>query len=265
MFHIEGELLLPFEREHIREHYLPYYQAKRSNFFASVQSSPRLWQYYQLLDKILIDEFEDMNTAHDPNRMFPLALFFNAHAKIRISLELAFSHCMEESRSVLRDAIETTAYAHYMLNDSALQAVWLNKDESPNSTKAFSQAFEKEKKTKLFNGLDDLYRQWGRMSETGSHATPQAIVTRFKMVETTTTMQYRMNYTGVEEREWETETFTLLLTVSQIEQVVFEDFKSRLAFDETLLQSRNRATQLREELRQRIIKKHNIEPPQPKP
>src|ERR1035441_10252488 len=145
MFHLEDEVLLPFERKHIQEHYLPYYQAKRSNFFASVQSSPRLWQYYQLLDKILIDEFDDMSTAHDPNRMFPLALFFNAHAKIRVSLELAFSHCMEEARSTLRDAIETAAFAHYMLSDPTLQRIWLNKDEDQGSAKAFAQEFEKDK------------------------------------------------------------------------------------------------------------------------
>jgi hypothetical protein len=264
MFHLEDKLLLPFEREHVPKHYLPYYQAKRSNFFASVQSSPRLWQYYQLLDKILIDEFGDMNAAHDPNRMFPLALFFNAHAKIRVSLELAFSHCMEEARSILRDAIETAAFAHYMLNDPTLQTTWLNKDEDQDSAKAFTQAFEKDKKTQLFNGLAGLYTQWGRMSETGSHSTPQAIVTRFKMIETSASVQYRMNYTGVEDREWEPETLTLLFTVSQIEQVVFEDFKSRLMFDETLSQNRARAARLGVELRQQMIAKHDIKPPKQK-
>jgi hypothetical protein len=89
----QTDLLLPFEQKAIPEHYRPYYEIKRNNFFASIQGSSDLWRYFQLLDKILLTEFQDMGTAHDPNRMFPLALYFNAHAKIRISMELAFAKC----------------------------------------------------------------------------------------------------------------------------------------------------------------------------
>ena len=100
-----------------------------------------------LLDKILLDEFSDMTTAHDPNRMFPLALFFNAHAKIRISVELAFARCMEEARSILRDAIETAVYAHYMHDDANLQKIWLSKDDDPKAAQEFREFYEKDKRT----------------------------------------------------------------------------------------------------------------------
>jgi len=56
----ENDLLLPIERQAIQEHYRPYYTAKRNNFFAGLYGAPDLWRYYQLLDKNLLNEFEDM-------------------------------------------------------------------------------------------------------------------------------------------------------------------------------------------------------------
>jgi hypothetical protein len=258
----QDDLLFPVERRSIAEHYRPYYFAKRSNFFASIQGAPDLWRYYQLLDKILFDEFQDMATAHDPNRMFPLALFFNAHAKIRISIELAFARCMEEARSILRDAIETAVYAHYMNGDPELQKIWLSKDDGPEAAREFTEAFEKDKKKRSFKGLPELHRRWGQLCETGAHSTPQAIISRFKFEQTEKSIRYQLNYTGVEDREWEPETFTLLLTVSSIEQLVFSDYETRLQFDENLIRNRAMAAALREKLRRHIIKKHNIPPPQ---
>jgi tetratricopeptide (TPR) repeat protein len=260
-----SDLLLPFEQKAMAEHYRPYYEIKRNNFFASIQGAPDLWRYFQLLDKILLTEFEDMGTAHDPNRMFPLALYFNAQAKIRISIELAFTRCMEEARSILRDAIETAVFAHYMHDDFNLQKIWLSKDDSAQAGKDFSLAFEKDKKAKLFKGLPELYKNWGRLSETGAHSTPQAVVSRFKIIETGTDVHYHMNYTGVEDREWEPETFTLLLTVSVLEKLVFGDYEARLQFDTELLRNRGLAEQLKEKLRREIIKRHNIAPPAVKP
>ena len=261
----QTDLLLPFEQKAVPEHYRPYYEIKRNNLFASIQGAPDLWRYFQLLDKILLTEFQDMGTAHDPNRMFPLALYFNAHAKIRISMELAFARCMEEARSILRDAIETAVFAHYMHDDPDLQKIWFSKDDSPQAGKDFSLAFEKDKKAKLFKGLPELYENWGRLSETGAHSTPQAIVSRFKITETDKDIHYQMNYTGVEDGLWEPETFTLLLTVSMLEKLVFGDYEARLNLDEELVRNRGLANQMKEKLRREIIKRHNIAPPTAKP
>lgn len=163
------DILLPFERRAIPEHYRPYYSAKRNNFLASIQGTPDLWRYFQLLDRNLLNEFEDMGTVNDTLKMVPLTLFFNAHAKIRVAVELAFSRCMEEARSILRDAVETAMFAHYMHADPDLQKIWLSKDDGKQAKDAFTQAFEKNKKTKLFNGQRELYTAWGRLSETGAH------------------------------------------------------------------------------------------------
>jgi hypothetical protein len=255
------EFLLPFEQKAIPEHYSPYYSAKRQNFFASIQGAPNLWRYFQLLDRNLLNEFEDMGTVNDPLRMVPLTLFFNAHAKIRIAIELAFSRCMEEARSILRDAIETAMYAHYMHADPDLQKIWLSKDDGKKEKDAFTQAFEKEKKSKLFKGQTELYSTWGRLSETGAHATPLALVNRFKIHEDANNINYRLNYTGIEDREWEPETFTLLLTVSVIEKLVFDDHYDRLYLDNELVKNRGLADTLKERLRKSIIDKYNIQPP----
>jgi len=218
-----------------------------------------------LLDLILFTEFQDMARATDTNRMFPLVLFLNAHAKIRVSTGLAFSRCMEEARSILRDAIETAVFAHYMLGDPNLQKVWLSKDDEVKEANQFKEAFEKDKKNRAFKGQAELLEQWGRLSETGAHSTPQAVVSRFVIKESEQEVHFALNYTGVEDRVWEPETFTLLRNVSRIERMVFDDFRQRLQFDEALIQNRTRAEKLRKLCQQEVIRKHNIQSPKGKP
>jgi hypothetical protein len=154
----ESDLLVPFERENLPADYKEYYLAKRQNFFASIQGFDETWGCYMLLDKIWLREFQDIRVAGDPNRVFPLLLYFNAHAKVRISMELAYSGCLAESRSLLRDAVEFVAHAHHTLSDPALQIKWLSKIDEE---KAFKEAFEKNKKAGLFTDLRYLISQLG--------------------------------------------------------------------------------------------------------
>src|SRR3990170_9059758 len=120
----EGDLLVPFEIQNIPARYREYYRVKRNNFFASIQRFPEMWKYYVLLDEIWLREIDVLNPLND-TRAFPLLLYINAHAKVRISIELGFSGCMAEARSILRDAVEFVAHAHAMLADPELQKVWL--------------------------------------------------------------------------------------------------------------------------------------------
>jgi len=46
------DLLLPFELQNIPKQYLPYYEARRQNFFASIQGFPHLWKMFMTLDAI---------------------------------------------------------------------------------------------------------------------------------------------------------------------------------------------------------------------
>jgi len=262
----ESSLLVPFEIENIPAEYREYYRAKRSNFFASIQNFPELWKYYLQLDGIWMREFDDLKPPRDPNRSFPLILFFNAHAKMRISIELAFSGCLQEARSILRDAIEYVAHAHRMLSDPALQLVWLGKLDGTVEAKAFQDAFLHCKKENLFVGLDELHEKWRELSETGSHATPLAICDRFVIENSEDGGQnWKLNYSGVESpRRWATSLFTMLLTCFTMERILFKDHETRLQFDESLLQMRAKFEIYKERLRKRLIARYKIPPPRPK-
>jgi len=148
----ENDLLLPFEQQVLPAEYKSYYQTKRNNFFASIQRFPALWNYYVQLDKIWVYEI-DLLKPSSPNRAFPILLYINAHAKVRITIELAFTGCIPEARSILRDAVEFVAHAHHMLKDPRLQTIWLNKNDDE---KAFLKEFW------LFQG-DGFIRRSGRI------------------------------------------------------------------------------------------------------
>ena len=95
-----------------------------------------------LLDAIWLREFGDLKPPGNVNQLFPLILYINAHAKTRISVELALSGCLAEARSILRDGVEFVAHAHRVLADPELQRVSLSKNEN---RQAFAEAFERHK------------------------------------------------------------------------------------------------------------------------
>jgi hypothetical protein len=57
---------------------------------------------------------------------------------------------MEEARSVLRDAVETAVYAHYMHGDPNLQRIWLSKDDSAQAGKDFTEALRRIRELSCF-------------------------------------------------------------------------------------------------------------------
>lgn len=254
----ENELLVPFESQNIPAEYKEYYLTKRQNFFASIQGYSETFDCYMLLDKIWFREFQDLKVASDPNRMFPLLLYFNAHAKIRVSMELALSGCLAEARSILRDAIEFVAHAHHMLTDPALQLKWLGKNDEQEK---FKDAFERNKKAGLFNGLDELHKTWGDLSETGSHANINAICDRFAMTEEDGKVEFHLKYCGLEPRMWGMQLFWMLLACFTMEQTLFLDYESRLKFDDTLLKMRAEFETRKERLRRELIVRYNVQLP----
>jgi hypothetical protein len=195
------KLLHKFEIDNIPNEYRAYYGIKRNNFFASIHGFPEMWQCYLRLDTIWMREFTDLQNARDATRMFPLLLYFNAHAKMRIAMELAFSDCMAEARSILRDAIEFVAHAHTMISDPELQKTWLSKNDGNAALEEFRKAFERQKKAGLFKGLDELHKTWGELSETGSHANLNAMVDRFVQITTDDRIEFRLNLHGVRRRQ----------------------------------------------------------------
>jgi hypothetical protein len=154
----ETDLLVKFEIDNIPDDYREYYGTKRQNFFASIQGFREMWDLYLRLDAIWLRGIKDLYVATDPNTMFPLLLYINAHAKIRVAMELAFAGCLAEARSILRDAVEFVAHAHAMVGDPELQKVWLSKNDDKAALEAFKDAFERHKKDGLFKGLDELHK-----------------------------------------------------------------------------------------------------------
>lgn len=255
-------LLVKFEIDNIPDDYREYYGAKRSNFFASIQGFREMWDLYLRLDAIWLRGFADLKIARDPSGMFPLMLYINGHAKIRAAMELAFAGCMSEARSILRDAVEFIAHGHTMVNDPELQKTWLSKNDGNAALEAFKDAFERHKKLGVFNGLDELHKTWGDLSETGSHANINAVVDRFVQITDGKHVTFKLNYTGIEsERVWRTSIFSMLLTCSTMLGTFLSDYDGRLKLDDTLLRMRQEADQVKEQIREMLKVRYKIEPP----
>lgn len=180
-------------------------------------------------------------------------------------MELAFSNCMPEARSILRDAVENVAHAHHMLRDPANQRIWLQKDD-PVGVKAFKKAFEDNKKTKLFADLTELYEKYGELSEAGSHPTLQSFANRLTTEDRDGYRRLVVNYSGAPDRRlFVTELFSRLLTCFVMERTFFEDYKTRLQLDARLVQMRQEFEGFKENLRRKLIVEYKIQPPGSKP
>lgn len=240
-------------------------QGKRQNLFATIQAFPKMWGCYLLLDKVWMREFDDLKTIRDPNHMFPLILFINAHSKIRVAFELALSCCLGEARAVLRDAIESAAHGRLIARDPGLLKVWLDKDQGKAEAEAFKRAFERNKKAKLFDGLDELHHFYSQFSEFGAHATVSSLSERFVASKTPTTVEWKLNYFMLEPKRLAMSAFSLLLACDLIEKAFFALFEDRLRFDTDLARMRGEFEQRKELARRDIISQCKIPPPTTRP
>lgn len=261
----DSDLLVRFERENIKDDYRLFYSIKRNNFFSSIQGLPELWEFFCRLDEIWRREISDLEVATDADRAFPAILYMNAHAKMRISMELAFSNCMPEGRSILRDAVETVAYAHHMLRKPTAQLTWMQRDE-PQGKKPFKKEFEDKKKTGLFSGLAELHEKYGELSEAGSHPTLQSFANRVAVEDRGGDRHFVVNYTGAPDRRlFAMELFTRLLTCFVMERTFFEDFRVRFELDARLMQMRQTFEAFKESLRRTLTIRYNVQPPPANP
>lgn len=261
----DSDLLVQFERDNIKDDYRLFYSIKRNNFFSTIQGFSEHWEFFCRLDEIWRREIGDLEVAIDPDRMFPVVLYMNAHAKMRIGMELAFSNCMPEGRSILRDAVETVAHAHHMLRDPANQLIWMKKDE-PAGKKAFKKAFEDNKKAGLFSDITELHEKYGELSEAGSHPTMQSFANRVIIEDRNSQRHMIVNYSGAPDRRlFVLELFSRLLTCFVMERTFFDDFKTRFQLDARLMQMRHDFEIFKENLRRTLIARYNIKPPPIKP
>jgi hypothetical protein len=104
---------------------------------------------------------------------------------------------------------------------------------------------------------------WGQLSETGSHATINAVSDRFVQVASDDHVEFRLNYCGVEPRMWALSIFTVLLTCFTMEQTFFNDYESRLKLDAELMRIRGEFERCKEQLREKVKVRYKVEPPSP--
>jgi hypothetical protein len=249
------DLLLPFEQQNFSEEYKECYRLQRNNFFATIQRFRDQWNYYMMLDAIWMQEFRDLTPATNPNTIFPITIYMNAHLKIRVAIELALEGSMAEARSIMRDAVEYAAHAHHMLKDPAKQEIWLNKLDDQAAWKA---EFWNDKPTTLFAGLPLLYEVWKQLSDMGSHANITSMCERFSTTEVNGQTQLNVAYTGLNEKTWALGLFGLLLQDFMMEEMLFKDYQTRLQFDEKLLKMRADFEVYKERLRLSIAARYDI-------
>jgi hypothetical protein len=254
-----NDLLLPFEQQNMPSEYMAYYSFKRNNFFASIRKFRDQWNYYLKLDAIWMRELCALTPATDPNTFFPITVYMNAHLKIRVAIELAFSGSLPEARSIMRDAVEFAAHAHPMLKDPAKQLVWLNELDDE---KAWDKEFWDNKRKVLFDDIPLLHKVWGELSDVGSHANIKSMCERFSTTEVNGQTQFNVAYTGLNEKTWALGLFILLLHDFMMEEMLFKDYQTRLQFDETLLKMRAEFQLYKEQLRSTIAARYDLKPPE---
>jgi hypothetical protein len=259
----EDDILTQFERK-FPAPFKDYYLAKRNNLFASIQNLPKLWECFMMLDKIFFREFEDMTRATNLYKAFALLLFMNAHAKMRIAMELGMSTCLMEAHSIVRDAIESCAHG-YRVQDPVLLKIWLMRDDGPAEKKAYQREFWDNKKAGLFKGLDQLYGLWKQYSDIGAHTNVTSLSERFRQTQTQTDVQWMLNYTGADPKVLTTSLAMMLLVFDLMENVMYSVYEDRLKLDDGLGKMRAAFHSEKETIRQQTMNtlKQTVSTPQP--
>ena len=259
------DLLLPFEKQHLRGDYKEFFKIKRNNFVATIQAFPGIWQCFELLDEIWMHEFEDLHNLREVNQMLPGILFMNGHLQFRIAWELGFSCLIGAAWNILRSGIESVVYAHKMCREPHLVEVWSRKDDGPTEAEAVKNAFERNKKESLFpatHGLDKLHRYYSQFSELGTHTTVAAVGKQFENEETGTHVRWHLNYFEADAERLAIFLFALLLASCYMEKAFFDCFETRLKLDPILTKKRHDLGRLSETTKRHIIAQFNLKPPE---
>lgn len=225
-------LLLDFERRAFSEHYAKYFEVKRNNFFATIQSFPDQWKCFMLLDDLLMREFEDLNHQHDPNVALPLNLFMHAHALFRIALEHAFSGSLNECWNIFRMSIESTYQGCLILKKPELALTWRRKADRTKETRDdFNRAFRFNRAESFeLLGLERLHQVWEWFSEWG-HTNIDALSTRFEYELGPNRAEIQVHYFETKPERLGLSIMHLLQATHELEKALFFRFDDRLKLD----------------------------------
>lgn len=262
--HPKGESVLHrFEQEVTASaaDYHEYFEAKRQNFFATVQKFPDLWKWFLALDAVWRDELKALSILREPHESLVVVFFLSAHAEFRVALELGFSCCLREAWNVLRSAIESSVHGFKIVRQPELAEVWLRKGDSKEARKRFDKFFTHDKEVELFPkglGLTKLHEYWSHFSEWG-HTTTEGMAARVTMGVNEEPFVYA-HYFQIEPKVLAMSLSQMLLAAVQIEKVLFRSFK-RFQLDIRLEPRRNEVDAIGKRTCQEVIAQFNIQPP----
>jgi hypothetical protein len=254
-------LLLAFERETLQGDFRTYFSDKRENFHTTIRNFPQLWECFSLLDDIWCREFADTERLADQIQIVPAMLFRDAHARFRVSMELAFSCCLNEALNALRFGIEAVYHACKLLKNPDLETarVWLESGlDDDAARKAFRQTFDDDKRASFEEcGLGNLYEYWAHFSNL-SHSNMKAMSVRLISPDKN---RLEVHYFVRDAKVISGSIFWILRAACEMEQALYTKFESRLRFDNFLEQKRARLSEKRGLVRRDLIKRFNWTPP----
>lgn len=234
----DEDFLLPFERRVFMEPYRSFLRIKRNNTFASIQRYPHHWRRVELLDRIWLREIEDLRQVRGASHTVVMSLIVRAYARIRLFPDLAFAGCLTESADMLRGAVESVAQAYRILCDPDLAVVWLQKDRNKDSLRRYAEAFEKQKKTRLFKNLPALQHYWTEFSE-WAHSNFKSVRSRIYQTEESGRIMANFEFFEVDSARMIAALDAMVDAIQKMEHVVFEGFRPRLDLDIELVRMRD--------------------------
>jgi hypothetical protein len=232
----ETDLLLPFELATLKGDYREYQKTRRNNCFASMQRLPDLWKAFAKLDACWRAGLDDMRRITSAEDMVPVSLFIRAHAQTRIAADLLFSGCLPEAADLLRTGIESAVHAYRIKEDPSLAIVWLQKDDA-SGRRAYMEAFEKEKRTRLFRDLGELHQHYTNFSE-WSHATVTSLAFKSEFAESGDDVTFLHQYFETDPKKLRPFITLALNASAAMENIFFKSFSLRLELDVTHIRRR---------------------------
>lgn len=260
----DKEILLAFEDKNMRGEYRNYFVAKRTNYFASIQGFPELWDCFLRLDEIWFREFSDVEQITDTRQFIPLPMFVKAHAQFRLAFELGFSTAISEAWNLARGAIDSAMRAAKIFREPLLGQVWLDKDKGKTEQKAYHKAFEENKKESLFpksHALRELHEFYVAFSEHGTHSTLSAMAMSYGYETDASGVRWSHNYLEGDPKKIGTCLQYMLNAFALVERAFHGCFEDRLKLDAEVVKMRAEFKQKQKESAQLLIRKFKITPP----
>jgi hypothetical protein len=249
----EEELLLPFERAHFRPPFREFLSGRRGAFINTIQAFPDIWYAFEVLDETWMTAINTLRVPGGKDRILPVLLLLNAHVRVQIAFELAFSRCLSEAGAVLRNAIESVAYADNFLRKpveisqlSGLLPTQLQSAEQQErlSVHRVMKREFKKREAKLFlpkDRLGRLHQHWYKYSERGSHMTFGAMSLRLLSL-TEASTELSLHYNDAPRDTTYAVLITFLDCCQAMHEVLVNGFRTRLELNPEFLKLSQRFT-----------------------